>query len=111
MKYPKTIIKLYGFGRSTKIDTSLEVTEDNVQMFTDSMQASIINQTAIDDIAQLPLRIDIIHGLFDPLVIRPNLVKLANMTPTMTLTTIRASHVLNSVYTEAVIRVIAEQTA
>lgn len=103
---PKTLIRLYNFGRSTKIDPSLELTEENMEMFAASMRASIINQTAIDDITKLTVPIDIIHGVLDPLVIRSNLVGVTKKSPNITLVSVRASHPLNNAYVKKITGII-----
>ncbi len=100
---PKTLIRLYNLGRSTKIDPSLELTEDNMMMFAASLRASIINQTAIDDVTRLHIPVDIIHGMLDPLVVRSNLVGLVKHSPTISFASVRASHPLNHAYVKKIV--------
>ncbi len=103
LKSPNLLIRLYNFGRTTKIDPSLELSEENIEMFVASMRASIINQTAIEDVIKLNMPIHIIYGLLDPVVIRSNLVELTRQAPNITLTTIAASHPLNKAYKDKII--------
>lgn len=98
LRSPKTIIKIYNLGRATRIDPSLQVNDNNIGVFASTAEASIINQTAIDDIAQLTLPIDILHGILDPVVIPSILTKLAKTMPNVTFGTVRASHALNGPY-------------
>lgn len=111
LKSPTLLMRLYNLGRSTKIDPSLELNKENLEMFIASMRAGIINQTAIDDITKLTLPITIIHGLLDPLVIRSNLTQLTKRAPNITLTTIAASHPLNKAYIRQILDVINSHPA
>lgn len=98
LRSPKTVIKIYNLGKATRIDPSLQVNDENIGIFASTAEASIINQTTIDDIARLTLPIDILHGILDPVVIQSNLTSLAKAMPNMTFTTVRASHALNAAY-------------
>lgn len=101
---PGLLMKLYNFGRSTNIDPSLELTKDNLEMFAASMRSSIINQTAIVDIRKLKLPIYMIHGAFDPVVIKSNLIRITKSKPNITLKTVAASHPLNAAYIKAILQ-------
>ncbi len=103
---PELIIKLYGFGKSSKLDPSLDITRDNIAMYAASMRSSIINQTAMRDAASLPIPVHIIHGAFDPVVIKPNLIELTKSGDNISLTTVRATHVFNQAYAKEVLRAI-----
>lgn len=103
LRSPKLLLRLYNFGRTTKIDPSLELSKENLEMFIASLRASIINQTAIDDVAQLRMPVTVIHGLLDPLVIRSNLVQLTRRSPNITLTIVAASHPLNKAYIDKIL--------
>lgn len=100
---PRTILRLYGLARATRmVPKSLLITEDNVQMLIASLKASIINQTTIDDIVKLNKPIKIINGLFDPLVVRSNLVVLAKQKQNITFKEISASHNITGTYAKEV---------
>lgn len=98
LRSPQIIIQLYSLGKKTRIDPSLQVNNDNIGAFASTAEASIINQTTLDDIAQLRLPITILHGILDPVVIQSNLIALAKTMPNVTFTRINASHALNRVY-------------
>ncbi len=100
---PKLVMKLYNYGKVTKLDPSLELTEDNMPMFAATMRSSIINQTATQDIRKLKIPIHLIHGAFDPVVVKSNLIKLQKAHPNITLTTVAASHPLNDAYITSIL--------
>jgi len=106
---PKLVIRLYNLGRVAGIDPSLEVRENNVEMYVSSLRASILNQSAIDDIARLSVPIKLIHGRFDPLVIQSNLKKLADTYPSITLSAINASHAVTGIYVTKLISSIKDE--
>ncbi len=71
---------------------ALSITGDNVASYVAALEASIINQTSLEDARRLKLPIKVFIGVFDPVVIRKHLVVLAKENPNITLTTINAGH-------------------
>lgn len=109
LQKPKLLIKLYGFGRDTKIDPSLVVNDENIEMFISSARASVLNQTTTEDITNLTLPIHIINGIFDPLVIRSNLSQLTKNNDNVSLEDIPVSHPIKGLYVRRVAAVIQDQ--
>ena len=106
-KTPKLIVRGYGFGKRIRIFTdSLNVVDENVDVFVKSLNASIINQKTIHDIGRLNVPITILNGLLDPLVVRPNLVKLAKNNLNIKLVDVPASHSVVGIYEKAVLKVL-----
>ena len=98
LRSPQVIIRLYNLGKRTRIDPSLMVNSDNIGVFASAAEASILNQTAINDIAGLKLPITILHGILDPVVVQSNLIALAKKMPNVTFIRVNASHALNRAY-------------
>lgn len=107
-KTPKLIVHGYGLGRRIRLFTnSLNVVDENVDVFVKSLNASIINQRTIDDIARLNKPITILNGLLDPLVVRPNLVKLTKNNDNIKLIDVPASHSVVGLYEKAILKVLS----
>lgn len=70
-KFSPVAVKL-GLANKT-----LNITEDNVGSYLAALEASIINQTALDDVKKLKMPIDIFYGAFDPVVIKKHITNLA----------------------------------
>lgn len=100
---PDVLMKIYSLGKKTKIDPSLELNKEKLPMFAAAMRSSIINQSAIDDIALLKKPVHLIHGALDPVVIKSNLVRIQKTSPNITLQTVAASHPLNDAYVKAIL--------
>lgn len=103
LESPNLLMKLYNFGKATRIDPSLELNEGNMEMFAASMRSSIINQTAIEDVYKLKMPVHLVHGALDPVVIKSNLIRVAKAKPNITLKTVAASHPLNDAYIKAIL--------
>lgn len=62
------------------------------EAFRATLDASIINQTSLDDAKNLQIPMQIIYGRFDPLVIKSNIRELLDNNPNTKLTEVMASH-------------------
>ena len=85
-KYAPLAVKL-GLANKT-----LSITEDNVPSYLAALEASIINQTSLEDVARLKIPIDIFYGAFDPVVIKKHITKLAKENDNIIATRLMAGH-------------------
>lgn len=109
---PGALLRIYALARATRmLPVSIKIDETNVQMLIASLRASIINQTAIDDITRLSKPIRIISGLFDPLVVRANLVRVAQQSDMIRLKHIPAAHGLNAAFVKEIVATVAAMSA
>ena len=90
---------------------ALSITNDNVASYVAALEASIINQTSLEDVARLKLPIKLFVGVFDPVVIRKHLVLLAKNNANITLTTINAGHEVIGGYSKRLAAYLSESTA
>lgn len=108
-KYPEQLEKFstvaVKFGLANK---SLSITKDNVGSYFAALEASIINQTSLEDIAKLKVPIDIFYGMFDPVVIKKHIVKIAKQYPTITAHRLMTGHEVIGVYVPSLIAVLSE---
>ncbi len=92
-KYPEQLEKFspvaVKFGLANK---SLNITQDNVTSYLAALEASIINQTSLDDIEKVKAPIDIFYGTFDPVVVKKHIVTLAKDHENITAKRLIAGH-------------------
>ena len=81
------------------------VDESNLQIFLDTLDAAIINQKALTEIAELTMPVEIFYGQFDPVIINKNLRKLAKQKH-IAVTKILASHEIDKRYGQVVAQAI-----
>lgn len=74
------------------VNKSFSVTKDTVALYMNALEASIINQTSLEDAVKLKVPIHILHGRFDTVVISKNLQYLAKRNSNVTVTTVTAAH-------------------
>ncbi len=88
------------------LNPGFRVDESNLQIFLDTLDAAIINQKSLDDIAKISQPIDIFYGQFDPVVISHNL-KQINQRESVTLTKLlTSSHEIDTSYAKKVAKTI-----
>ena len=111
-KHPERFAKVAAKAIKYKlIDKSYRLGDETLPSYINALQAAIINQTALQDAAELSLPIDIIHGSLDPVVVKSNLKYLARISENVTLTHVRAGHEINGVMSKALIAKINEHVA
>lgn len=71
---------------------TLNITKDNVPSYMAALDASIINQTSLKDVAKLKMPIDIFYGVLDPVVINKHITKLAKEKENITVKRLIAGH-------------------
>ena len=108
-KYPQTletlsplIVKL---GLATK---GLDINSGNIDAYYAALESSIVNQTALDDAAELKLPITVLYGTLDPVVIGSHIQKLAKNHANVTAKKIVTGHEIMGRYTKFVAKEIGE---
>lgn len=77
-KYPEQIERMSPMAVKLGLaNRALNITKDNVGSYMAALEASIINQTSLQDIAKVKMPIMIFYGAFDPVVIGKHIVRLA----------------------------------
>ncbi|MGH7218647.1 MAG: alpha/beta fold hydrolase [Candidatus Microsaccharimonas sp.] len=80
---------------------TLNITKDTVVSYMAALEASIINQTSLTDIAKLRVPIDIFYGILDPVVIRKHITELARTHENATAHKLNAGHEVVGSYTRS----------
>lgn len=110
LKRPNEFIKLSAFAmKYGLINKSFNVTVNNVESYMATLESMIINQTSFDDAHKLKVQTRILRGTLDPLVIAPNLKKLARENPNVTLSNVIAGHEIKGRFIPAVVEAIKAQ--
>ena len=95
-KYVPMAVKL---GLANK---SLNISQDNIAPYVAALEASIINQTSLEDVANLKIPIDIFYGTFDPVVIKKHITALAKTNENVTAKRLIAGHEVLGSYVKSV---------
>jgi cis-3-alkyl-4-acyloxetan-2-one decarboxylase len=90
---------------------ALTINDTTIDSYTAALESSIINQTALNDVAKLKLPITIFYGLFDPVVIRKHITTLAKNKPNVSLVKVNAGHEVVGRYAKYVANFINDQTS
>lgn len=97
------------------INRAFTVDDDNVHAYMSALEASVVNQTAYDDIQKLRIPITIAYGTLDAVVIAKHFKRLAKTMPNITTKSVVAAHELRgpyiSVVTNLITRMIDEPAA
>lgn len=105
---PEQFLKISALAvRYGLVNKSYSVTEDDVHSYMGALEASIINQTSLQDAIKIKKPIQIIYGALDAVVIGKNLKYLVKHNSSATLTTIIAGHELARLYVPAVVKAIS----
>jgi pimeloyl-ACP methyl ester carboxylesterase len=105
---PEQFLKISALAvRYGLVNKSYSVTEDDVHSYMGALEASIINQTSLQDAIKIKKPIQIIYGALDAVVIGKNLKYLVKHNSNATLTTIIAGHELARLYVPAVVKAIS----
>lgn len=104
---PQRFIKLVAVAKKYKLaNKTFTVTDENVHSYMETLQASILTQTSLNDALRLRKPIVVIHGSADPWVKKRNLNSLVNGNPRASLITVRAGHEVRGPYAKVVLRAI-----
>lgn len=91
--HPERFVSITALAAKYKLINSSYVLEDeSILAYAGALEASIVNQTSLQDAMRLKLPITVIHGSLDPVVVRANLSYLVKQRPQTTLTHVRAGH-------------------
>ena len=109
-KFPEQLEKFspvaVRFGLANK---TLNISQDNVKSYFAALEASIINQTSLEDIEKVKAPINIFYGTFDPVVIRKHIVKLAKEHDNITAKRLIAGHEVTGGYVKSLATFLSEQ--
>ncbi len=98
---PENFVELTALAKKYKVVTkNFELNKKNSLPYMETLKSSIINQDSLRDAIWLPkhIKVYIIRGLLDPLILQKNLKVLKKSRPGTVITTITAAHDLNSRY-------------
>lgn len=107
MKAPATVVTAAPLAVKLRIvGKAFNVTRENVDIYMAALESSIIKQTSMRDILKLNKPIRMLHGTFDPVVIKKNLDNVASANASAELTVVPAGHELLGLYIPAVVKAI-----
>jgi len=110
-KYPDNIVDIAPIAAKLNIvGKAFNVTSDNVDIYLAALESSVINQTAFQDVKRLRKPIQLIHGVFDPVVIKKNLDAIVNENPRAKLSIVVTGHEMLGIYVGAVVKAIKDST-
>lgn len=110
-KYPNEIVALSQLAIKHKlINQAYDVNPDNITAYLSALEASIVNQTSLEDAKKIRQSVRIIHGKFDPVVIAANLRELERFNPHVTVTTVLGAHEVKGQLVGATIQAIQAAT-
>lgn len=99
LRYPDLTLKITKLhSQYPMVNNNFKVNEDNIGIFLATLEASIINQTSLEDITNLTMPIHIISGRFDPVVPPQNLVNLSRTSDYIHIHTVMAAHDITTPY-------------
>jgi len=111
-KRPDQIVKISALAlKYGLVNKAFDVTKDNVDSYVAALEASIINQTSLEDAKQLRQPVQIIHGALDPVVIKKNLKEVTRVNPHVSFRQVLAGHEVAGLYIKAVQDAIKEVVA
>lgn len=107
LKNPTSVVTAAPLATRLKIvGKAFDVTRDNVDIYMAALESSIIHQTSLNDALQLRKPLRMLHGAFDPVVIKKNLDMIVKNNPSAKLTVVPAGHELLGAYVTAVVKAI-----
>jgi len=80
------------------VSQAFNITRQNVATYMGVIETCILNQTSLSDIMTLKKPIEMIYGMFDPVVVKKNLHLAASRNPSVELKQVRAGHDLSAAY-------------
>jgi len=109
IKNPQRIVDAAPLALKLRIvGDAFNVTAQNVDVYMAVLESSILHQTSFEDIKKLRKPIRIVHGRFDPVVIKRNLQDVVSANKHAQLTFVLAGHELMDNYIPAVVKEITE---
>jgi len=90
------------------VNKSFNLTRDNADTYMNALEATIINQTSLQDATKLTLPIHIIYGRLDPIVVVKNLRYLAKTNKNVSLSAVIAAHEVKGPFVKELVNTIPE---
>ena len=92
-KFPEQLEKLSPMAVKLGLaNKSLTINEETIGSYIAALEASIINQTSLEDVRKLKVPIDILYGALDPVVINKHITTLAKEKDNISATRLMAGH-------------------
>jgi len=108
-KYPLTLETLSPLIRKLKLASpALDINEGNVASYVSALEASIVNQTSLQDAINIKQPTTILYGTLDPVVIGANIRRVAKNNSNVTAKKIVTGHEVVGRYTKFVAKEISE---
>lgn len=102
---PEQFVKISALAVKYKlVGKAFSVTTDDVATYMDTLESSILNQTAAYDAIDIKKPTVIIHGQFDSYVIKANLQYVAQRNKNIALKVVAAGHEVRILYVDAVVK-------
>lgn len=107
-KHPEQLVHLSPlFVKVGIANKSLNISDANIESYVGALEASIINQTSLQDVANLKLPITIFYGLFDPVVIGKHIVRLGKECDNITVIRVPYTHEIIGGYVDELAKYLA----
>jgi len=107
LKNPQALVSAAPLAVSLRIvGKSFNVTSDNVAVYLAALESSILRQSSLEDVKKLKKPIQLLHGVFDPIVIKKNLDDVVAVNNRVSLKLVAAGHELMDGYIPAVVKAI-----
>jgi pimeloyl-ACP methyl ester carboxylesterase len=111
-RYPEQFIRMANVAkRYGLINKEFNLTNQNVNVFMETLKTAIVNQTSFQDARRLKLPITIIRGTLDPLVVARNLKELTKGSRNIRLKTVVAGHEVTGPMAKMVVNIINAQVS
>ncbi|MFI5212703.1 MAG: alpha/beta fold hydrolase [Candidatus Saccharimonadales bacterium] len=105
--HPEQFVKISAISAKYGIiNRAFQVTDENVHAYMGALEASIVNQTAYEDVQKIPQSVAIIYGTLDPVVVAKNIKQLALTCPNITAKSTVAAHEIKGPYIAAIAKLI-----
>lgn len=107
LKTPAALLTVAPLAIKLKVvGKAFNVTRDNIDIYMAALESSIIHQTSLQDVMKIKKPIQLLHGAFDPVVIKKNLDDIVAANEKADLTVVLAGHELLRSYVPAVVKAI-----
>jgi pimeloyl-ACP methyl ester carboxylesterase len=108
-KFPDQFVKIARLAaRFGLINKSFKVTDEDVHSYMGALEASILNQTSLQDAEKLQVPVRIFYGTLDPVIVASNIKTLAKANQNVEIKSIVIGHEVRRQYVPAVVKAIDE---
>lgn len=99
---PETFVKLATIAKKVGIiSKKSDLSDVSMASYMDALEASIVNQSSLEDVKRLKKPVTIIYGRFDGLVVPANLRQLGKQNDTITVKSVLAGHEIQGLFVSA----------